>query len=192
MTKMQIIAKAVLAGLGFYLLGLIMHATQRAFYNLDYITNSMTVIGLALCIIAIIFVILFRIFRNDKLARDIAGPGEVLDARRQRIWLIISLRLSVVFTGLFLLARSMQLFVSLSHKLFFFLPQSREWASRIMNSNSISDGLAMFFAGPLSVFHNICLAAMIIYLLAGAPHLVKWQIEHSVKSNTNPERSDDE
>ena len=192
MTKMQIIAKAVLVGLGFYLLGLIMHYVQMAFYNLDYITNSMTVIGLALCIIAIIFVIVFRIFRNDKPACYIAGPGEVLDAERQRIQLVISLRLSVVFTGLFLLARSTQLFVSLSHKLFFFLPQSREWVSRIMNSNSISEGLAIFFAGPLFVFHNICLAAMIIYLLAGAPHLVNWQIEHSVKNNTNSERSDDE
>jgi len=192
MTKMQIISKAVLTGIGFYCIGLIMRITQTLFNTGYYRTDSLSIIGLVLCVIAIVLVILFRIARNDKLARDIAGPGEILDHKEQKIQLLISLRLSVVFTGLFLLAGSMQSIVSVLHKLFLFLPETRDWISLIMNSHNISDSLATLLAGSLIIFRDICLAALIIYLLAGAPHFVKWQIEHSVKNNTALERLDDE
>lgn len=192
MTKMQIISKAVLTGIGFYFIGLIMRTTQILFNTRYYRTDSLSIIGLVLCVIAIVLVILFRVVRNDKLARDIAGPGEILDNKEQKILLVISLRLSVVFTGLFLLAGSMGSIISLVHKLILFLPKTRDWISLIISSHSISDGLATLLAGPLIIFRDICLAALIIYLLAGAPHFVKWQIEHSVKNNRALERLDDE
>jgi hypothetical protein len=178
MTKMQIIAKTFLTILGIYAI-----LTLCRLYTPPYLGSER---GLPIWWYVVFFsgfvplvalVIFFLIFNNDGIARRMAGPGQISDRQTQTIWLIKSLRIGLVLTGLMLLPKSIPIILN-------------------MVSTIVSNFRAGTFpdipeAPPRIRFeyvYNLIKAALAIYLVYGAPHFIHWQAGQSLRRFSNIEQ----
>lgn len=195
MTKMQIIAKAVLTGLGFYCIGVILRSVHRQFLQAYGIAHVLAVISLALAICAVILLVFFRIVRNEQLARKLAGEGPALDPKTQRTWLVASGRLSCVFAGLFLLAGSMTEVVDAVVNVAQFLPAASQWFNNLVSHGQFGEMLMVLILSMLRNLVGLGFLAFIVYLMLGAPSFIRRQIKRSIPDtpfSIQPERSNNE
>ncbi|MCD6391976.1 MAG: hypothetical protein J7M40_00555 [Planctomycetes bacterium] len=195
MTKMQIIAKAVLAGLGFYCVGIILRSVHRQFLHAYGIAHALAIIALVLAICAVILLVLWRISRNGQLARKLAGEGPALDRKTQRTWLAASFRLSCVFAGLFLLAGSITEVVDAVVKVAQFLPAASQWFNNLVSPGQFLEMLLVLILSVVKYLVGLGFLAFIVYLMLGAPSFIRWQIKRSVSPppfSIQPERSNNE
>ena len=182
MTKMQIVAETVLVILGIYIVA----ALCSHLVLIQSITDTTSFVFLAGFAILIAVAILFLIFKNDNLARKMAGDGEKLNPSNEAIWLAASLRLGAVLCGLIVLSTSMPTIVSVL--------TSPVYVRLFVNE------MFLFKSFPLSFVHspqvwctaiyNFLKVILAIYLLCGAPHFIRWQLKHVAVINS--ERSDNE
>jgi len=195
MTKMQIIAKAVLAGLGFYCVGVILRCIHRQFLHAYGIAHALAIIALVLVICAVILLVLWRISRNEQLARKLAGEGPAIDLKTQQTWLAVSHRLSCVFAGLFLLAGSMTEVTDAVVKAAQFLPAASQWFSNIVSPGQFGEMLLVLILSMLRLLLHVGFLAFTVYLMLGAPSFIRRQIKRSVLPppfSIQPERSNNE
>ena len=192
---MQIIAKAVLTGLGFYCVGIILRSVHRQFLHAYGIAHILAIIALVLAICAVILLVLWRISRNGQLARRLAGEGPAIDLKTQRTWLAASLRLSCVFAGLFLLAGSMNEVIDAVIKVAQFLPAASQWFNNLLFPGQFGEMLLVLILSMLRFLLHTGFLALIVYLILGAPSFIRWQIKCSVSPppfSIQPERSNNE
>ena len=195
MTKMQIIAKAVLTGLGFYCAGVILRSVHRQLLQAYGISHALAIIALVLAICAVILLVFFRIVRNEQLARKLAGEGPAIDLKTQRTWLAVSLRLSCVFAGLFLLAGSMNEVIDAVIKVAQFLPAASQLFSNLVYPGRFGEMLLVLILSMLRFLLHMGFLAFIVYLMLGAPSFIRRQIKRSVSPppfSIQPERSNNE
>jgi hypothetical protein len=195
MTKMQVIAKAVLTGLGFYCVGIILRSVHRQFLHAYGIAHFLAIIALTLAICAVILLVFFRIVRNEQLARKLAGEGPVLDLKTQRTWLVASGRLSCVVAGLFLLAGSMTEVIDAVVKVPQFLIGAPQLFSNLLDPGHFGQMLLVLILSMLRFLLHMGFLVFIVYLMLGAPSFIRWQIKHSVPDpsfSIQSERSNNE
>ena len=192
---MQIIAKAVLTGLGFYCVGVILRSIHRQLLHPHGIAHVLAIIALVLAICAVILLVLWRISRNGQLARKLAGEGPALDPKTQRTWLAASGRLSCVFAGLFLLAGSITEVIDAVVKVAQFLPTASQWFSNLVSPGQFGEMLLVLILSMLRFLLHMGFLAFIVYLMLGAPSFIRRQIKHSISPppfSIQPERSNNE
>jgi len=168
MTKMQIIAKTALTVLGIYTILTFCRLYAPPYlgpegdlpilWHVAFFSGFTPLAAL---------VILFLIFNNDGIARKIAGLGPIPDRHTQTAWLIESLRVGLVLTGLMLLPKSIPAIVSIF-------------------SNSFSLGRFPYVLGASSrtgfeYTYNLIRTVLALYLVCGAPHFICWQVRHSLR-----------
>jgi len=184
MTKMQIIAKAILVVLGIHAVtALCRHLTRilsfshRGFYSFCP-SSILFFTGLAVFFAVII---LFLIFRNDWLACRIAGAGEQLNPAARTIWLVTSLRLGLSFCGLILLASSVWTIV----KILLIPAHIRLFINEMFLYRSFPASFVCSFRRWCDVIYDFLKIIFAIYFLCGAPHFVRWQLRHSTAGGTS-------
>lgn len=181
MTKMQMAAKTILTVLG-------IHAVVALCGNYpgQYLsaTQELSVLSEALFFLAFIvpvaFVGYFMVFRNNRLARKMAGTAEQFVLRDQTDWLVKSLRVGLVFAGLMLLPRSVPVLIRTA-KLFFLI---RPAVSDIIVSKTTPDILRLSYAQWYTTIYEFLKAVLAIYLLCGAPYFLRWQMRHSPRAQS--------
>jgi hypothetical protein len=116
-SKLQIIAKAVLAFLG-------LSAVVNLCQNLSILTSTTqaqdtsmlrVILFFPVVIILIIAVAYLLVLKNDWLPRKMAGPGEKLNPEEEALWLAGSLRMIAIFYGLILLSSSIPTILNISN-----------------------------------------------------------------------------
>jgi len=199
MTKMQIIAKATLACLGFYIVATLTKTiTKFAFTDPDpsALAVAISLAGITVLITVIAF---FLIFKNDVLAHKIPGPGAQPNYKTQALWLVISLRIGFVFLGLVLLTSSLPGILNVAFSLS--PPNIRLWLTNAIASKSILSSIDLSSSKQLNLIYDSLKLVLIIYLLCGAPHLSHWQLRRSIalqqpqetrNPNDSSERSENE
>jgi|GEM_PF-2022127 len=176
MTRMQIIAKAVLTVLGVYALVLLYRVYPgRYTYRPDETPLFLEVALLCAFTVLVGLVAYFMVFSNSQLASKLAGPGEPLDTAKKSAWLVESLRVGLVFTGLMLLPGSAPTLVKIAKTFFLIRPVFNE----IIISKSIPNMLRLSYAQWYTSIYHLLEAVLTIYLICGAPHFVRWQAKHS-------------
>ncbi len=182
MTKIQIIAKTILTVLGIYAV-----VTLYGFYPGRYVYRPDKMLMLQefalLCTFTILlgFVAYFMVFHNDRLSGKLAGPGEPLDTATESAWLVKSLRVGLVFTGLMLLSGSAPTLVKIAKAFFLIRPAVNE----IIISKSTPNMLRLSYSQWYTSIYHLLKAVLTIYLICGAPHFTRWQIKHTLGQQAN-------
>jgi len=175
MTRMQIIAKTVLTVLGIYTI-----LTLCRLYAPPYVSPEgelsvwWHVAFFAGFTPLATLVVVFLIFNNDGIARKMAGPGPIADRQTQTAWLIRSLRVGLVLTGLMLLPKSIPVVLDISYFV----------ASTFKNSfrpGIYPDILGASARTRFEYAYNLIKAVLALYLICGAPHFVRRQARHSLR-----------
>ena len=184
MTKMQIIAKTALTALGIY-------ATVITCRYLSFLIPSTQggILPIAGFSIFTVVIISFFIFKNDSIARKMAGPGEKLNPETQAIWLVTSLRLGLVFCGLIILSTSIPAIV----KILLIPVRIRPAVNEIFVFKKFPTSLVLSLRQWSTIIFDFGKVILAIYLLCGAPHFVRRQLKHSFAHNqpnpAKPERT---
>jgi hypothetical protein len=188
MSKLQLITKAVITAIGV--------STAAGFLSYSYLfprypENTHVLFILLNSIIPLTFlttVIYGLIFRNNWLvmiASGNKGQSVSIDPLEQKKTLAIWLKLLLVFSGLHLLVKASHVFRLL---LYLSPVKIRAWIQGLFNGDYpvMSD----FFSPVARInFLYILTLALAIYLIMGAPHLVKWHIKRLPVTNNNTDLS---
>lgn len=187
MTKMQIIAKTTLTVLGIYAV-----VTLYSFYPGIYImyrregpAMMKEVISLSSYAVLAGFIVYFTIFNNNGLSKRLAGAGEKLEPQNQVDWMVKSLRVGLVFAGLMLLSGSISTVVKIP-KIFFLI---RPAINDIIISKSVPKILMLSYSEWFRNIYGFSKAMLAIYLICGAPHFICWQLEHTLRRESNIEKT---
>lgn len=178
MTRMQITAKAMLTTLGIYATVTFISSLK----SISYRDNPVWLLLLSLCamIITVIvfFVIRLLIFKNDFLVSKITGPQDQTEDFDQRIYLIKTFRIGFVILGLLLLCSSRTVYDTVKLLQAFSLPNIRLWIIDAIEAK-------LFFSKYTIIYIvNFLRLFVIIYLLFGASHIIRWHLKHSCLNNT--------
>jgi len=125
------------------------------------------------------------IFNNTKFSKRIAGPGEILRPGTQRALLVKSLRVGLVVAGLMLLPRSIPTMVKIP-KIFFLI---RPALNDIIVCKSVPDILRLSHSEWFTNIYGFLRAILALYLIYGAPRFIRWQVKHSVRQESNIEKT---
>ncbi|MBN1788618.1 MAG: hypothetical protein JW806_09535 [Sedimentisphaerales bacterium] len=141
-------------------------ALRRLFYTVIWI----------LPVIAIMFLM---VFNNNWLVKKILPAEEPLPTRHQKLWLCTSLRIGLIFYGLILLAGSSREIIYVITSIITFPQYGRELISNIFCTCGLLDSIDWLKVIRQGFdFLKIILA---IYLIAGAPQFVAWQMKRTFK-----------
>jgi len=173
---MQIIAKAVLSGLGLLLAVRLCSSAVPilAQTGVPAGARALTLTAAAVCITAIL---VWGVCNNTRTARWVVGDGEVPAEHKQHSAMIVSYRLALLLAGLFLLPGAFETVGRLL--VFLWPPHLREAFTWLINTGTFPgrDARAwQWYAWILDGFK----AALAFYLILGAPHFVRWQVNRSV------------
>jgi hypothetical protein len=171
-TKMQIIAKAIITFLGI-----------SAFVNVSQNFTMMTTLTLArdisifriilfsiFVIILLIAIVYWLIFKNDWLACRIAGSDEKLSPQSETIWLVSSLRIVAVLYGLILLPGSITTILNVLALPLYIRP----WVNEIFTFKTFPKSLVVHqWSNIIYYFLQTILA---VYLLYGWPQFIRFQL----------------
>jgi hypothetical protein len=196
MTKMQIIAKAVLSALGIHialvlsanienLLGI---AFYRAADNPPILLSLACLTAYALLIAAVSF---WLVFNNNQLACRLAGHAQTLSHPEQHRTLITSYRLALLLVGLFFLPEAIKTIVRFLSALW--PPDLREAFTWLINTGTLPRNVNRPSSQWYALIAKNLTAALACYLILGAPHFVRWQLNHSITESTpsSPEGSNE-
>jgi hypothetical protein len=168
---MQIIAKAGLVSSGIYAV------VNLSWYLTHVIPSFNLLIGILCFAVFAVFIAVitfFLIFNNDSLARKMAGPGEKLNPAANTLWLSSSLRVAAVFCGLILLSAS----VPTIRNILLVPIRIRPFINEIFLFDRCPRQLLMSFSEWCEIIYNFLKLILVVYLLCGAPHFVRWQLRH--------------
>lgn len=170
MTKMQIIAKAVLTFLGIYA-AVNLNIRMLIFQGQD-ISITQVVLSSSAVIVSLIAVAYFLIFKNNRLAYKMAGPGEKLNPESEILWLAASLRMVAILYGLMLLSTS--------------IPTILNIVVSPLHICSLANEIFTFRTFPKSLTFkpyqwsymtfNFLKAILAVYLLYGWPRFIRLQL----------------
>ncbi|MCX5637455.1 MAG: hypothetical protein NTX52_07155 [Planctomycetota bacterium] len=169
---MQIIAKAVLAILG---LSAIVNICSylRMLTSLTQDTSALrTILFLPVFIILLIPIAYFLIFKNNRLACKMAGPGEKLNPESETLWLVASLRLVAILYGLILLSSSIPTILNIAVSPLYIRPLINE----IFTFGTFPKSLIFPAAQWSYMIYNFLKALLAIYLLYGWPQFIRFQL----------------
>ncbi|UCF16481.1 MAG: hypothetical protein JSW59_03290 [Phycisphaerales bacterium] len=188
MTKMQIIAKSILTVLGLYALLTLCRLAALSYIGPEGESSVWKNVAFFLGFAPWAgFVLVLMIFENDGIALTMAGTGPAEDQQTQTAWLIKSLRVGLVLTGLMLLRKSVPEMLSLA---------------LTFRSGAFHDISGASSWTKFEYAYNLVKAVLALYLLFGAPHFVRWQVKHSLRrfgkteeleipGSSNPEVNED-
>ncbi|MCK4913525.1 MAG: hypothetical protein KAI59_04775 [Planctomycetes bacterium] len=103
MSKMQIIAKAILTIIGISAITSIFQYFSYPLFTIVNISILNVVLFFAVLTILLVVIAYLFIFKNNWLASKIAGSGEKLNSENEVLWLTASIRIAAIFCGLILL-----------------------------------------------------------------------------------------
>ncbi|MBE0537539.1 MAG: hypothetical protein IH624_17885 [Phycisphaerae bacterium] len=184
MTKMQIIAKAVLSALGLHL-ALTFAANIENLIGMSYHNTSPwpNTVSLAWYTAVIAAIVIFAVFYNNRPAQWLAGDGPALSRPQQHRTLVAAYRLTLLFLGLFLLAGSVDTILAILPMLW--PPTIRQIIQWLIGT----DVAPPLFDRPASRWLGVIVqgvkAALACYLITGAPHFIRWQLKHPI-AQLNP------
>lgn len=183
MTKMQIVAKAVLAIAGVYAVVTLCWYLSSLVPLIHRASSLSNILLFAIFTAFIAVIVFFLIFKNDELARKMAGDGEELNPANEAIWLVASLRLGAVLCGLILLSTSIPTILSIL--------LSPIHIRTLVNEIFLFEGFPKSLMFPLSkwctIIYDFLKAILAIYLIAGAPYFIRQQLKSTPVSD--PERT---
>ncbi len=188
MTKMQIIAKAVLTFIGLSAivnLCLYLHSLTYTAQNLATFMFRI-VLFLSVFIIFAVAIAYLLIFKNDWLVYKIAGSGEKLNPERGTLWLDSSLRMVAALYGLILLATLMPTILNIIVSPLYILSLANE----ILTFKTFPKSLIFTPSQWSYMIYNFLKAILAVYLLYGWPQFIRFQLStHKTKSlfNQNPD-----
>jgi hypothetical protein len=179
MTKMQAIAQTVLTVLGVYAVVTLCHSYPGRYMHA---TSTQSSFGILLEVVFfpafIVFVGLvgyILILRNGPLAEAIVdddGSGQPVDA----VFLARSLRIGFVLAALMLLPGSVPFLVKTLGLPFVLRPIVNEWIVSGGFSSFLKISWAQWYMTGFELFRAI----LMVYLIAGAPHLLRAQVRWSL------------
>ena len=187
---MQLITKAIITTIGV--------STAAGFLRYVYLfprtaddTHILFLVISSLILLAFLSaVIYYLIFNNDWLVRIVAPKGEaegeaIAHADQQRT-LAIWLRLLLVFYGLRFLAGRYNV---IKYSVLKLLPhlnpvKIRAWIQGLFDGYypRLSD---LFSQAAITNYFDILTLALMVYLIIGAPHLVRWHVRRLTVTNNN-------
>jgi hypothetical protein len=173
-TKMQIIAKAVLTFLGISaFVNFCQNLSMLIPFRQTQDTSTLGVIlFLPVVIILLVPIVYFLIFKNDWLACKMAGTGEKLNPRSETLWLAGSLRMVAVLYGLTLLSGSIPTILNIVASPLYIRPLVNE----IFTFRTFPKSLVFTSYQWSSMIYNFLEAILAVYLLYGWPHFVRFQL----------------
>lgn len=172
MTKMQIIAKAALTFLG---LGTAVNLCShlRLLTSLEQNTSTLRAILFSpIFIILLILTAHFLIFKNNRLACKMAGPGEELNSESETLWLASSLQMVAVLYGLILLAASIPTILNIIVSPLYICHMINE----ILTFKTFPKSLIFTSSQWSYMIYNFLKAILAVYLLYGWPHFIRFQL----------------
>ena len=186
MTRMQIIAKAVLTFLGISaVVNLCSYLSTLTSPTLD--TSILQVIlFLPVFIILVIAIVYLLIFKNDWLAGKMAGSGEKLKPESEPLWLASSLRMVAIFYGLILLSSSIPSILNIIISPLYIRPLINE----IFTFKTFPKSLTFTPYQWSYMTYNFLKTILAVYLLYGWPQFIHFQLNiRKTKSpfNQNPD-----
>jgi hypothetical protein len=185
MTRMQILAKTTLTGLGIYaILALCNAYPGRYMYRREQPAIVPEILSLGSFAVLGALAVYFMISNNTAFSKRIAGPGQILDPGSQALWLAKSLRVGLVLAGLMMLPRSIPIMVKIP-KIFFLI---RPALNDIIISKSVPHALKLSYSEWFRNIYGLLRAILTLYLIYGAPHFTRWQVKQNRHSQTNIER----
>jgi hypothetical protein len=174
-TKMQIIAKAVLTFLGLSAFIYCCSPLLIVPYSIrvsDEASVLRIAMSLPLVIIFITAVVYLLVFKNDWLIHKMAGSGEKLDPETETLWLAASLRIVAILYGLILLTGSIVTILNILALPVYIRPMINE--------------IFTFKALPISIYptpnpwshtiYSLFRTFLAIYLLYGWPQFIRYQL----------------
>ncbi|OQA02594.1 MAG: hypothetical protein BWY69_00987 [Planctomycetes bacterium ADurb.Bin401] len=172
----QIIAKTLLIVCGIYIsltivmknMSLVQTSFQRDFGG--FFTGMFSAIVFIGTLFAILY---FFVLNNDWLVGKILPSEEPIEPEKQQLWLGASLRVGLVFLGLVLLAKETQSVIFTAGFILKLPMLGRELISNIVRGDK-------WFEDRLLARHiyNLIATGVIVYLIAGGPGFVKWELRH--------------
>lgn len=180
MTKNQIIAKAMLSGLGIYA---IVAFSTALVHSLNQANNIWAVsTNIFLVVAALLLIGRFMIFKNDGLACKIAGQARDAEQFDRRVYLIKTFRIALVILALSLLSYYRTFSTVMDFLQAFSLPQIRLWMRNLIHGGHIQ--LSWKYS---TVVLELFKLAIIAYLLCGGFKLISWHLKNSNLNNSNEE-----
>lgn len=181
MTKMQIIAKAVLTFLG---LSTFVNLSQnfRTMTSLSQTQDTSVLRAIlfsAFVTILLIATVYWLILKNDWLVCKIAGAGEKLSPESETLWLVGSLRMAALIYGLILLSSSITTILNILALPFYIRPMVNE----IFTFRTFPKSLAFTPRHWSYMMYDFFEALLAVYLLYGWPQFIRYQLNiHKSKS----------
>jgi len=187
MTKMQIIAKAVLIFIGLSAIANLCQyqcaLTSTVLYGGTFMFR--TVLFLSVFLIVTIAIAYLFIFKNDWLVYKITGSGEKLNPERETLWLVSSLRMVAVLYGFLLLAASMPTILNIIVSPLYIFPLINE----ILTFKTFPKSLIFTSSQWSYMIYNFLKAILAAYLLYGWPQFIRFQLNiRKTKSPLNQNR----
>ena len=181
-TKMQIIAKAAHTILGVSaIVNICSYLSMLTSLTQD--TSALrTILFLPVFIILLIPIAYFLIFKNNRLACKMAGPGEKLNSESETLWLVASLRLVAILYGLILLSSSIPTILNIAVSPLHIRPLINE----IFTFGTFPKSLIFTARQWPSMIYNFLKALLAVYLLCGWPQFIRFQLNiHKTESVLN-------
>jgi hypothetical protein len=178
-TKMQIIAKAVLTFLGLSALANFCANLTRLPSLIWMQTRDASILLVVLfslfVIILLIAIVYWLIIKNDWLVCKIAGSGEKLDLENETLWLAGSFRMVAVLYGLILLSGSITTILNILALPFYLRPL----VSETFTFRTFPKSLDFTPHQWSSMIYNFFKAILAVYLLYGWPQFIRLQLNLS-------------
>ena len=195
MTKIEIIAKAVLTFLG---LSAFVNLSQnfRMMTSLSQTQDASVLRDILLSLLVTILLIAtvyWLILKNDWLVHKIAGSSENLDPESETLWLTASLQMVAILYGLILLTGSIATILNILALPLYIRPLVNE--------------IFTFGTFPKSIYpvpnpwshaiYNLFRTFLTVYLLYGWPQFIRYQLnlrksKSSIDKNLNTEGTENE
>lgn len=186
MTKMQIVAKAVLTILGTMCIVNLCHNLSMLTYFIWNTSTLRVILFLSVFIILLITIAYLLIFKNNRLASIMAGESEKLNPESQALWLAVSLRLVAIFYGLILLSTSIPTILNIVVSPIHIRPLINE----IFTFKTFPKSLIFTTRQWSTMIYNFLKAILAVYLLYGWPQFIRFQLNtRKTKSLANSNRN---
>ena len=132
------------------------------------------------------FVACILIFKNDSLACKITGSQDDAEDFDRKSYLIKSFRIAFVILGLLFLCSSNTISETIKALQAFSFSNIRMWISAVIETKKITGNLDFSKRSIINITALFKLA-VIVYLLCGAPHIIRWHLKNSC---LNPKTED--
>jgi len=148
-------------------------------YSIDAMYwKSMIILGF----LTVWFIVFYQIwFRMDDWAYAMAGQVQAQSPTVERIWVITGLRLVYLVYGLHVLASNCEFIIDS----FIFVFKGPRILSDMFQYRYIDKLFLIPFSAYLKLVVNFFFTILAMYFLAGAPHILRWQLRRFFTAGPN-------